>query len=397
MRRTGRYIGLTLLVAAAGCSGRERSHLASATVDTLPGGIVRVMSPGPTAWADTSGWKMTEVLRISGSDGDSTVINDPQSLAIDGEGRVYVADEKPAVIKVFDKTGRLVRTIGREGAGPGEFQVAFITIHGANLVVHDPRQSRTSVFDTSGTFLKSWNSRCCYYQPIFVDHDGLMYIPGMSPPDSGPTYIRYAMDGATRDTLYLPKLPDHPERSWTFGNKNMMMSMGIPLIAEQQLRVNPAGGFLVGMGDHYEIAETRRGRDTALVFGRTWTATPVSARRRQAIVDSTIKQVSGSVGEEAARNTIKVGDVPSSAPAFTDIAVDGRGYRWVMIDPGEDTTHTWFDVFDTTGVYLGQVAGPPGLVSWRISWKDDALLAYVEDADGEPAVVKYEIRRTVTR
>jgi hypothetical protein len=56
-----------------------------------------------------------------------------------------------------------------------------------------------------------------------------------------------------------------------------------------------------------------------------------------------------------------------------------------MIDPGDDTTHTWFDVFDTTGVYLGQVAGPPGLVSWRISWKDDALLAYVEDADGEPA------------
>jgi hypothetical protein len=228
-----------------------------------------------------------------------------------------------------------------------------------------------------------------------VDHDGLAYIPGMSPPDSGPTYIRYAMDGTTRDTLYLPKVPDHPERSWTFASKQMRMSMGIPLVPDQQLRVNPAGGFLVGTGDHYEITETRRGRDTALVFGRTWAATPVSAHRRQAIVDSTIKQVTGSVGEEAARNTVKLSDVPSSAPAFTDIAVDGRGYRWVMIDPGDDTTHTWFDVFDTTGVYLGQVAGPPGLVSWRISWKDDALLAYVEGADGEPAVIKYEIQRTL--
>jgi hypothetical protein len=62
----------------------------------------------------------------------------------------------------------------------------------------------------------------------------------------------------------------------------MTMSMGIPLVPDQQLRVNPAGGFLVGMGDHYEITETRRGRDTVLVFGRTWAATPfrpTAARR----------------------------------------------------------------------------------------------------------------------
>jgi hypothetical protein len=397
MRLVGRYTGFPMLVLAFACSGRERSHLAVATIDTLPGGIVRVMSPGPTAWADTNGWKLVETLRILGSDGDSTVINDPMSLALDGEGRVYVGDQSPAVIKVFDTRGNLVRTIGREGGGPGEFRTGFIAIHGSNIVVHDPQQLRTSVFDTSGTFVKSWTSLCCYWQSIVVDRAGLMYIPGMPPPGSGGMYIRYSIDGATRDTLLLAPGPE--EKSWTFtsgsGKNRSMMSTSVPLSPALQRVVNPAGGFLSGYAERYEIAVSPHGQDTSLVFGRTWTSAPVSPGRREAIVDSTIKQVAKYWGEEAARNEIKVSDVPAMAPAFTSISVDGKGNRWVMIDPGDDTTHTWFDVFDTTGVYLGQVAGPPGLVSWRISWKDEALLAYVEDADGEPAVIKYDIQRKI--
>src|SRR4051794_18935210 len=38
------------------------------------------------------------------------------------DGRVYVLDRVDRAIRVFDPTGRLVGTIGRRGAGPGEFQ-----------------------------------------------------------------------------------------------------------------------------------------------------------------------------------------------------------------------------------------------------------------------------------
>ncbi|HEV8122824.1 MAG TPA: hypothetical protein VGP80_01145, partial [Gemmatimonadales bacterium] len=67
MRFAGWYTGFILIVVASACSGRQRSHLAAATIDTLPGGIVRVMSPGPTAWADTNGWRLVEALRIGGT------------------------------------------------------------------------------------------------------------------------------------------------------------------------------------------------------------------------------------------------------------------------------------------------------------------------------------------
>lgn len=55
--------------------------------------------------------------------------------------------------------------------------------------------------------------------------------------------------------------------------------------------------------------------------------------------------------------------------------------------------HTWFDVFDSTGVYLGKVVGPPGLVGYRMIWSGDEMVAYLENEDGEPAVVKYKIQR----
>ncbi len=390
--------GILIVPLASGCSD-PKSSLARAVYDTLPGGIPRVMSAGPTAWADTNGWQLVETLRIAGSVGDSTIVNDPMSLALDGEGRVYLADRSPAVIKVFGTDGHMVRTIGREGSGPGEFRVAFVTVHGSSIVVHDPQKARTSVFDTSGTFVKSWASLCCYWQQIVVDRDGLIYIPGMPPRDWGGMYIRYSLDGATRDTLRLPPRPE--QKSWTFtsgsGKNRSMMSTSVPLAPGLERAVNPAGGFLSGYSERYEIAQSPHGQDTSLIFGRTWSPTPISTQRRQAIVDSSIHEIAQSWGEDAARDQVKLSDVPTSAPAFTSIAVDGEGNHWIMVDQGDDSTHSWFDVFDSSGAYLGKVAGPAGVVSWRMIWSGDEMLAYIEGAEGQPAVVKYAIQRTAGR
>ena len=382
---------LTLFPLLLAACGPDKLKLATATFDTLPNGAVSVMSPGPTAWADTNGWKLVEVQELGTDEGDSVEFNQPGVTALDGEGRLYVTDEKPALIRVFDRQGRQVRTIGREGAGPGEFRVAFIAIHGSNLVVHDPQLSRTSVFDTSGTFLRSWASQCCWWTSIVVDRQGRAYIPGMSPQDSGPRYYRYPLDGSTVDTLQV--WPGPQPKMWTFRTKNMGMATTVPFTPDQVVRVNPGGGFFVGMTNRYQIIESSTGRDTTRIFGRAWAAPPLSDHRRQAAVDSAIRSLGKMTGGADVKKTVNLGDLPTGAPAWTDIGVDGRGDRWVIVDPGEDSTHTWFDVFDSTGVYLGQVVGPPGLEGYRMSWSGDQLAAYLEDREGNPMIVRYEIRR----
>jgi len=69
------------------------------------------------------------------------------------------------VIKVFGSDGKYIRTIGAKGNGPGEFQRISglaVTKYG-KLVVIDGRARRTSFFDSSGQFLKSFQWRKHYY------------------------------------------------------------------------------------------------------------------------------------------------------------------------------------------------------------------------------------------
>lgn len=389
---TGRDLLLLLLAPlAAACADAPAKSLAVPEVDTLPGGVVSVMNHGPAAWNDTSGWKLVETLRIGGGQGDSIVLNNPRSVALDGAGRIYVVDQNPEIIKQFDRQGRLIRTIGREGGGPGEFRVAFIAVQDSFLIVHDPDQARTSVFDTSGTFLRSWPSQCCYWMPIVIDHDNRVYIPGPSPRDSGRMYIRYALDRPTADTLYLPPRREGATRFWTFNQPGRGTSMyAIPLSPRQFEQADPAGGFLTANSIEFSAALSRTGRDTVRIFGKDWTPNPVPLPRRQALVDTVVSRVT-IVSESEARKIANLDDVPASAPAFNGITNDGSGNYWFQIDPGTDTQHTYFEVFDSIGVYLGRVAGPSWLVSYQMTWAGEEMAITTEDAEGNPVVIRYRI------
>ena len=145
------------LVCLTACASTD-SRPASVVIDTLPGGIPRVTSTAPTAWSDTNGWKLVEIDSIAPPAGSPGELINPSSMAVDGSGRVYVADQSPVVIKQYDSTGAFIRTIGREGEGPGEFRAAYIALRGNRLMVHDPRLQRTTLFDTSGALVRSFHS-----------------------------------------------------------------------------------------------------------------------------------------------------------------------------------------------------------------------------------------------
>lgn len=379
---------------ASACNDSSARRAAEPTVDTLASGGLVVMNDAPALWADTNGWKLVERYRVTGSIDDSIVLNDPQSVALDDAGRLYVMDQDPAVIKQFDTAGKLIRTIGRDGGGPGEFRVGFITVTGSNLVVHDPRESRTSVFDTSGTFLRSWASLCCYWNSITSDSAGYVLIPGMSPPDSGNLYVRYQVADGSADTLYLPPTPRGDEKFWTFasGSRTMMM-MGVPFTPRMVQRTSATGGFLLGYSGDYRIVESRTGWDTQMVFGRKWTPVEISGERKDAIIDSMVDRVVGTANEDEARRIMKPGDIPDAAPAFFGFASDGAGNVWVQVDPGNDHDHTRFDVFDSTGTWLGQVAGPAGAINYRMAWHRGWLATELEDDDGLPIVVVYDVKK----
>lgn len=76
----------------------------------------------------------------------------PNGLAWDGkEGLLYVADTQAHQIKVFDMTGRQVRTIGKRGEEPGEFNFpTFLSLARDHLVVSDTMNARVQMIPLDG-------------------------------------------------------------------------------------------------------------------------------------------------------------------------------------------------------------------------------------------------------
>ncbi|MBN1939877.1 MAG: hypothetical protein JW843_09840 [Candidatus Aminicenantes bacterium] len=78
-------------------------------------------------------------------------------LAVAPDGSLFLTQQKAHVIHKFDRSGRLVKSFGRKGQGPGDFQFPqFLSILDERfLVVGEQGESRRiSLFDLDGTFVK---------------------------------------------------------------------------------------------------------------------------------------------------------------------------------------------------------------------------------------------------
>ena len=70
-----------------------------------------------------------------------------------GDGRLVVADRGSNELRFFSSSGKHVRTVGRRGAGPGEFEFlpAVVKLPGDSLLVHDIRNRRLTLISPEGT------------------------------------------------------------------------------------------------------------------------------------------------------------------------------------------------------------------------------------------------------
>jgi DNA-binding beta-propeller fold protein YncE len=125
--------------------------------------------------------------------------NYPTNLALSPSGEMYVADGYGnARVHVFSADGRLLRSWGEPGGGPGQFRIPHgiaIDPHGT-VYVADRENSRLQLFRPDGSFLAEWTdvARPCQ---VFIDAAGTVFVaelgfragmwPGTEPPHPGAT------------------------------------------------------------------------------------------------------------------------------------------------------------------------------------------------------------------
>jgi hypothetical protein len=118
--------------------------------------------------------ELEELWRLGGdSEADAEFFGVINSVTEDAEGNVYLLDGQLSEIRVFDDDGEYLRTIGREGEGPGEFRTprGFFFLPGGNVGVVNLRPATIVLLSPDGDPAGN-------FEPSGVDAHGMLMIRG---------------------------------------------------------------------------------------------------------------------------------------------------------------------------------------------------------------------------
>jgi hypothetical protein len=141
------------LAAATACASGDSSTVSAAVRDSAGVTIVENPAGGAAAWRLSA----EPVLSIGAMEGDANYqlhrVNGAVRLS---DGRVAVLNSGSQEVRYYDADGRHVRTTGRQGGGPGEFQGAFTLLRsGDSVVVFDTPMRRITVLSPDGSLART--------------------------------------------------------------------------------------------------------------------------------------------------------------------------------------------------------------------------------------------------
>jgi sugar lactone lactonase YvrE len=116
---------------------------------------------------------------VAGAGNDE--FNAPSAVATAPNGDIFIADghggNTNARIVKFSKDGKFIKTWGKKGTGPGEFDGphAIAMDSQGRLFVGDRSNNRIQIFDQDGKFIAQWPQ---FSRPsgIFIDKNDVIYV-----------------------------------------------------------------------------------------------------------------------------------------------------------------------------------------------------------------------------
>ena len=111
-----------------------------------------VAAPRPAAAQPR--WALAQELRIGSPERRNYDLTWVNAIAVGPAGEMYVGQPQDRTIRVYDTRGAYLRTLGRRGSGPGEFQsIDGLGWKGDSLWVSDLALQRITFFNRGGRVL----------------------------------------------------------------------------------------------------------------------------------------------------------------------------------------------------------------------------------------------------
>ena len=407
-------LALMLATAATACEPRpaETGQDTPHAVTIRDSAAIRIVENHAPEWSATDSWTIDPepVIVIGGDPGLGAATEDSVHLIWQvaglgrlSDGRVAVLSSGSKSLRLFHPSGRLSKSIGRAGEGPGEFDhPAYLQVlPGDTLAVWSDWFGYVSYFDTTGTVV---NHRRIDAGRIFEQTK----TPGQTPPER----IHMPLADGSFLVIVHPRdvpIPDSDEffrPSWGFvriDTADVAHSLGWWGGIEQRVSrsfdpttrwpfplfgvvSHVAGGgdpltVYVSNGDRDEVHQFSPSGDPRRIFRRTIGPIPITDAERERAKVAILE-----ANRWARREALDALPPQDFHPPVSSLLVDATGHLWVRHQAGR------WSVFHPEGRWLGTLTMPfQGSAPWV---GEDLILGVRKDPDtGVERVEGYRLNR----
>jgi hypothetical protein len=338
MRRQILILCVIILAGLASCGKKAEEPAYPVVTETVDGIKVLINPDYPRDGRVT--YNLVEEVSIGEETGpEEYLLNRPFDLKIDDQGNFYIYDARDCHILVYDDSGKYVRTIGRKGKGPGEFEslVYFDFLSDGRVFVNDGMNQRISIFDKEGNPLRDFRLEGSY-RGMLIDSSDRVYLQKSSQKKEVELTSEfqemqmitgvYSMDSNGQNMTHLVDIEVETVKMkameggtlWVGGSRDERFVWAL----------NPMGKLYIGFSKTYQISVLSEDGTVEFRFGREYM--PVANEEHE-----------------------KDPRVPEFYPAFNpNMLIDGEGSCWIRQFTPADFEGYLYDIFNPEGIFIKQ-------------------------------------------
>ena len=308
----------------------------------------------------------------SQTENEQYIFHDVRSVQVDDQENIYVLDWKEIKIKVFDKEGKLVRSIGQRGQGPGEMSMPsrMEISPGNHLIIDDLGNAKLIYYSLDGKFIKEIPTGKYWSSISFkFDSKGYIYADTRSYGDTMKSdLIKFDFDLKPVVSLATFEEKRNPSVYQAFTNR----------ISHNVTRNDNVVWLITSK---YELTAVNSEGRTIKKILRDYNPVKITNR----IKDALIKEEFGEQGIPPGRTF----DVPGYFPPTRYFIIDDEDRIFVCTYEYKEEDGIYFlnyDVFDAEGRYIAKFFHPRDEIIFVA--KKNKLYCLVRESEDEIPLVK---------
>ena len=315
---------------------------------------------------------LKEDFKIGDSEAEEEMIAQVTFFVVDENGSIYALDWKANNIKVFDKSGKFVRTIAKQGQGPGEinFPSGLLITSKNELLVEDAGNRRLAYFTLEGEFLRNVSvADKTSLTNLVMDNKG-NYLGRQFIVEEGTMSFEIRKFDKDLNSLFtIEKIP--------FNLRDPLKDKINVFDFVQIYLFDSKGQIYYGNPKEYEIQIFSPEGKLKRKITKKFKSENITEKDIEEILDR-IPDTGFGVRERM--------DFPKEFPAYEAFTMDEeerlivRSYK-----KADEEDHVYLDVFDAEGKYIARF---PSKVNPRL-WKNGKMYAIEETDEGFQVIKRY--------